>query len=182
MVVGNPPYITVKDKQENENYRKAYSSCSGKYALSVPFAERFFQLAVRGELDRRGSGYVGQITANSFMKREFGKKLIEEFFQKVDLTHVDRHLRSVHSRPRHANRDPHGPMPSGHAQTQRSELYSAFKASQNNRMFQLKGSSGQRSSKQIDHPGSESQWVSVTDIPRQRFAQTSLESEWGRCG
>ena len=28
------------------------------------------------------------ITANSFMKREFGKKLIEEFFPKVDLTHV----------------------------------------------------------------------------------------------
>ena len=47
VVVGNPPYITVKDKQENENYRKAYSSCSGKYALSVPFAERFFQLAIR---------------------------------------------------------------------------------------------------------------------------------------
>ena len=28
------------------------------------------------------------ITANSFMKREFGKKLIEEFFPKVDLTHL----------------------------------------------------------------------------------------------
>ena len=28
------------------------------------------------------------ITANSFMKREFGKKLIEEFFPRMDLTHV----------------------------------------------------------------------------------------------
>ena len=36
----------------------------------------------------RRSGYVGMITANSFMKREFGKKLIEEFFPKIDLTHV----------------------------------------------------------------------------------------------
>ena len=27
-------------------------------------------------------------TANSFMKREFGKKLIEEFFPRIDLTHV----------------------------------------------------------------------------------------------
>jgi REP element-mobilizing transposase RayT len=35
-----------------------------------------------------GAGYVGQITANSFMKREFGKKLIESFFPTVDLTHV----------------------------------------------------------------------------------------------
>ena len=82
MVVANPPYIMVKDKAENERYRKAYESCSGKYALSVPFAERIFGLAVLG------SGYTGQITANSFMKREFGKKLIEEYLPKVDLTHV----------------------------------------------------------------------------------------------
>ena len=87
-VVGNPPYITVKDRQENEKYRKAYASCSGKYALSVPFAERIFQLAIRGAQDGVVAGYSGQITANSFMKREFGKKLIEEFFQKIDLTHV----------------------------------------------------------------------------------------------
>src|SRR5436305_8430849 len=32
---------------------------------------------------------VGQITSNSFMKREFGAKLIEEFFaHKVELTEV----------------------------------------------------------------------------------------------
>ncbi|MBE1530873.1 BREX-2 system adenine-specific DNA-methyltransferase PglX [Actinomadura algeriensis] len=87
VVVGNPPYIKVKDKTENKNYRW-YKSCSGTYALSVPFAERFFQLAIRAGEDRRGSGYVGQITANSFMKREFGKKLIEEFFPTIRLTHV----------------------------------------------------------------------------------------------
>ena len=28
------------------------------------------------------------ITANSFMKREFGKRLIEEYLPKMDLTHV----------------------------------------------------------------------------------------------
>ena len=67
----------------------ATQTCAGTYALSVPFAERFFNLACRAGGDRRGAGYVGQITANSFMKREFGKKLIEKFFaQKVDLTHV----------------------------------------------------------------------------------------------
>ena len=48
MVVANPPYITVKDKQENENYRKAYKRVAlGRYALSVPFAERIFRLAIR---------------------------------------------------------------------------------------------------------------------------------------
>ena len=28
------------------------------------------------------------IVGNSFMKREFGKKLIEEFLPKLDLTHI----------------------------------------------------------------------------------------------
>jgi Eco57I restriction-modification methylase len=88
VVVGNPPYITVKDKQENESYRERYSACAGTYALSVPFAQRLFQLAIRRDGSDRDAGFVGQITANSFMKREFGKKLIEKFFPTVHLTHV----------------------------------------------------------------------------------------------
>ena len=88
VVAGNPPYITVKDRAESEAYRQRYKACSGKYALSVPFAERLFQLAVRAGGSDRAAGFVGQITANSFMKREFGKKLIEEFFPTVHLTHV----------------------------------------------------------------------------------------------
>ncbi|WP_214403726.1 BREX-2 system adenine-specific DNA-methyltransferase PglX [Pseudonocardia lacus] len=88
VVVGNPPYITVKDRLENYAYRDRYGSCSGKYALSVPFAERLFQLAVRTSGSDRTAGFVGQITANSFMKREFGKKLIEWFNLNVHLTHI----------------------------------------------------------------------------------------------
>ena len=90
VVVGNPPYITPKDKELNELYRELYKEvCSGKYALSVPFAKRFFDLAKRPESDGRGSGHVGQITANSFMKREFGRKLIENYFaEEIDLTRV----------------------------------------------------------------------------------------------
>lgn len=34
------------------------------------------------------AGYVGIITANSFMKREFGKKFVEEYIPTIDLTHV----------------------------------------------------------------------------------------------
>lgn len=85
-VVGNPPYITVRDASLNAAYRERYPTCHRQYSLAVPFAERFFDLALAGENGR--SGYVGMITANSFMKREFGKKLIEEFFPRVDLTHV----------------------------------------------------------------------------------------------
>ncbi|MEU9023339.1 BREX-2 system adenine-specific DNA-methyltransferase PglX [Actinomadura sp. NPDC048394] len=88
VVVGNPPYITVKDKQENGNYRSAYKSCSGKYALSVPFIERFFQLARRAESADLRAGFVGQITANSFMKREFGKKLIEEYLPTIEIANI----------------------------------------------------------------------------------------------
>ena len=80
-VVANPPYITPKDRALNQAYRDRYSTCHMKYSLAVPFLERIVSLAVEG-------GFTGQITANSFMKREFGKKLIEAFFPRVDLTHV----------------------------------------------------------------------------------------------
>lgn len=80
-VVANPPYITVKDPILNKLYRELWWACSGKYALSVPFAQRLYDLAIPG-------GFTGQITSNSFMKREFGKKLIEQFFSRVDLNLV----------------------------------------------------------------------------------------------
>jgi hypothetical protein len=81
VVVGNPPYITVKDRALNQEYRKRYGYCKGTYALTVPFSEKFFALARSGER----AGWVGQITSNSFMKREFGAPLIERFFPTKDL-------------------------------------------------------------------------------------------------
>ncbi|MEL7006533.1 MAG: BREX-2 system adenine-specific DNA-methyltransferase PglX, partial [Bacteroidota bacterium] len=80
-VVANPPYIVPRDKALNMAYRERYNACYRQYSLSVPFMERIFGLAVKG-------GLTGQITANSFMKREFGKKLIEEFFPTKELTHI----------------------------------------------------------------------------------------------
>ncbi|MGB8020014.1 MAG: BREX-2 system adenine-specific DNA-methyltransferase PglX, partial [Candidatus Nanopelagicales bacterium] len=77
VVVGNPPYITPKDKAANDAYRSAYPDvCHRQYALSVPFMDLFFRLAIRGAPDAP-AGFVGQITSNSFMKREFGAKVIE---------------------------------------------------------------------------------------------------------
>lgn len=84
VVVGNPPYITVKDKTLNQAYRKQYGTCKGKYALTAPFMERFFDLARRGSA-HQPSGWIGQITSNSFMKREFGSKMIEGFLIRQDL-------------------------------------------------------------------------------------------------
>lgn len=77
-VVGNPPYITVKDKVLRDRYRGIYKTAFREYSLAVPFKERFFQLA-------RPRAYIGMITANSFMKREFGSKVIEEYLPTVNL-------------------------------------------------------------------------------------------------
>ncbi|MET7352947.1 BREX-2 system adenine-specific DNA-methyltransferase PglX [Streptomyces mirabilis] len=173
VVVGNPPYITVKDKQENENYRKAYSACAGTYALSVPFAQRLFQLAIRTGGSERAAGYVGQITANSFMKREFGKKLIEGFFvsdrEGVHLTHVidtsgayipghgtptviliGRNYIPRHREPIRAVLGVRG-EPSQPKDPSLGLVWSAIR-------------------EQVSEPGSQSEWVTVEDAKRIKFA------------
>ena len=88
-VVGNPPYIVVRDAALSQAYRSGYASCHRQYSLGVPFTERFFELAVSGDgTAKHPGGFVGEITANSFMKREFGSKLIEQVLPQLDLTHV----------------------------------------------------------------------------------------------
>jgi len=85
-VVGNPPYITVKDKALNKIYRAKFGKiCKGAYALTVPFMVQFFALGKRGEQ----SGWVGMITSNSFMKREFGVPLVEDFLAHRDLRLIE---------------------------------------------------------------------------------------------
>ncbi|HUP68594.1 MAG TPA: BREX-2 system adenine-specific DNA-methyltransferase PglX [Acidimicrobiales bacterium] len=88
-VVGNPPYIIARDKGLNAQYRARYpEACRGKYSLAAPFMQCFFELADTDDGYGRPAGYVGMITANSFMKREFGKNLIEKLIPNWDLTHV----------------------------------------------------------------------------------------------
>ncbi|MEV4109314.1 BREX-2 system adenine-specific DNA-methyltransferase PglX [Nonomuraea sp. NPDC049695] len=171
VVVGNPPYITVKDKKLNELYRGLYSACAGTYALSVPFAQRFFELAKRDDTgDGRGYGMVGQITANSFMKREFGEKLIEEFFaHKVELTEVI---------------DTSGAYIPGHGTptviligthrsgSKRSETVRTVRSVQGEPAAPDNAEYGlvwRAIVAQIDQPGSVSQWVSVDDLNHKRY-------------
>ncbi len=159
-VVANPPYITPKDRQLNERYRRRFLSCHMKYSLSVPFLERIFRLAVAG-------GYTGQITANSFMKREFGKKLIESFFPTVDLTHVI---------------DTSGAYIPGHG-TPTVILFGRHRPPVASTMRTVMGIRGEPSTPddparglvwsaiiaQVDDPGSQSEFVSVSDSPRELF-------------
>jgi hypothetical protein len=176
VVVANPPYITVKDERERGNYRKAYPSCSGKYTLSVPFAERIFHLTIRD------TGYAGQITSNSFMKREFGKKLIEDYFaQRVEVTHVI-DVSGVYI--------PGNGTPSvilfGRRRVPRSG--STIRA-----VLGIQGESGpladggkgavwQAIVQQVDKPGSESEWVSVGDLAREYLAQYPWSLTGGGAG
>ncbi|MET9160618.1 BREX-2 system adenine-specific DNA-methyltransferase PglX [Streptomyces parvulus] len=183
VVVGNPPYITVKDKQENENYRLSYDACAGKYALSVPFAQRLFELAVKGSGGRAGGGgFVGQITANSFMKREFGKKLIQDvFWNRVELSHVI---------------DTSGAFIPGHG-TPTVILVGRNRVPSPNRTLRavlgVRGESSQPEDaaqgavwqaivKQVKVPGSESEWVSVEDAPAQSFSSHPWSVSGGGAG
>ena len=166
VVVGNPPYVTVKDKAANRLYRERYETCHMKYALSVPFAERFFDLAIRGDANRP-AGHVGQITSNSFMKREFGRKLIESFFPKVDMTHVI---------------DTSGAYIPGHG-TPTAILLGRNRPPVRESVRAVLGIRGEPATPEdpangkvwraiglnVDALGGESEWVSATDIARSRF-------------
>jgi hypothetical protein len=167
-VVGNPPYITVKDKGLNELYRARYLSCSGKYSLSVPFMERFFDLAIKGDgTAQQPAGFVGQITANSFMKRGFGKKLIEQFLPRWDLTHViDTSGAYIpgHGTPTVILFGKNQPPVSG---TIRTVLGIAGEpATPNN---PAEGIVWRAIARQVDEPGSVSEWVSAADSLRPKF-------------
>jgi hypothetical protein len=173
VVVGNPPYITVKDKAQNVRYRELYPEvCHRQYALTVPFAQRFFELARRGDHDGHGAGWVGQITSNSFMKREFGKKLIEDYLaSQVELTEVI---------------DTSGAYIPGHGTPTviligRDRLPSPRYSGQVRTVLGIRGEPAQPDNpaegqvwsaivNQIDLPGSESEWVSVTEIDLGQFA------------
>lgn len=80
VVIANPPYI-VGSTETRAACRPRYRSAHRKFSLAVPFTELCFLAA-------RPGGRVGMLTANSFMKREFGKPLVEKFLPTVDLTHV----------------------------------------------------------------------------------------------
>ncbi len=83
-VVANPPYITVKDPKLSASYRRKFAHLKGKYQLTAPFMELLFRLAKRSK-NGQPAGWVGQITSNAFMKREFGTPMIEDLLAHLDL-------------------------------------------------------------------------------------------------
>lgn len=166
-VVGNPPYITPKDPVLNLAYRNRYDTCHMKYALVVPFIERFFDLAVRN--GENPAGFVGMIVANSFMKREFGRKLIERFFPTVDLTHVCDTAGAYipgHGTPTVILFGRRRPPVAAEVRT-----VMGIKGEPTTPADPAKGLVWQAILGQIDHPGSEGAYVSVADTSRSSFAR-----------
>lgn len=169
VVVGNPPYITVSDAHVSATYRELYSACYRQFQLTVPFAQRFFGLARRAGDDGRDAGHVGQITSNAFMKREFGTKLIGEFLPTVALTHVI---------------DTSGAYIPGHGTPTVILIGERRRAAPDAPVRAVLGIRGEPSqpadpakglvwtdiADHIDTPGHESDWITVTDLPRTRLA------------
>ena len=162
-VVGNPPYILVRDAALNAAYRSRYASCHRQYSLGAPFTERFFDLAVTGAANSE-AGFVGLITASSFMNCLYGAKLIEEVFPRLDLTHIV---------------DTAGAFIPGHGtstvilfgrhrpevgDTVRSVM--GIKSEPAQPLDPSKGLVWNAIVEQIDLPGSESEFICVSDTPR----------------
>ncbi|MDV7091092.1 BREX-2 system adenine-specific DNA-methyltransferase PglX [Rhodococcus opacus] len=164
-VVGNPPYIIVSDKALNTRYREIFHYCKGKYALTAPFMEKFFALAKPGNR----AGWVGQITSNSFMKREFGVPLIEEFLTKKDLRLVA---------------DTSGAYIPGHG-TPTVIIVGRNHGTVHESVRSVLGIQGEPGAphnpaegkvwtsivENVDRSGFEDQWVSIVDLPRKSLSQ-----------
>jgi hypothetical protein len=167
-VVGNPPYIVVEDAKLNAAYRQRYASCQGQYSLGVPFTERFFDLAL-SERSGRHAGYVGLITANSFMKREFGPRLVKEVLPGFDVTHVI---------------DTSGAYIPGHG-TPTVILFGRSRLPLGDSVRAVLGIRGEPATPDdaavgkvwvsilsaVDRPGFENDFVSATDMPRAKFSR-----------
>jgi hypothetical protein len=168
-VVANPPYITPKDPAANAAYRRRYNTTHGQYHLSAPFTERLFDLAVRGDGKGR-AGFVGYITDNAFIKRDFGKPLIEQYLTRyVDLTHlIDTESLNIGG---------HGTATMILLGRNRLPLGSTTRA-----LLGIRGDSAARTNPSssevwrgivalIDRPGDESEYVSSVDLARTTLAR-----------
>jgi hypothetical protein len=170
VVVGNPPYITVKDKALNQTYREIYPTvCHRQYQLTVPFAKRFFDLAQRSDNEGARSGWAGQITGNAFMKREFGAKIINDYFaHNIELTEVI---------------DTSGAYIPGHGtptviligransrrRSENVQTVLGIRGEPSQPIVPAKGFVWSAIKAQIDKIGSESDWVSVANLQRDRL-------------
>jgi type I restriction-modification system DNA methylase subunit len=88
-VVGNPPYVRVQmlDYKSRDLYKREYKSAYKQFDLYVLFVER-------GISWLNDKAFLGYITSNKFIKREYGKEIRKiltnegKLLQLVDLTQI----------------------------------------------------------------------------------------------
>lgn len=166
VVVGNPPYINVSDPVLRDAYRQRFRTCRGKFQLGIPFTERFFDLSVQTDSDL--AGWIGILNSNAFMKRSFGKRLVEDFLRNRDITHII---------------DTSGPFLDDHGTPtvvilarNRVPLSSVLRAVRGKRGETVRPPDPGKSPiwieirDQTDTPGYEGPYVSVDDVERVQFA------------
>jgi hypothetical protein len=179
VVVANPPYIVEGDAARKEYHREKsgktqrYVSAYRQYSLASPFTERCFQLAEK-------SGYVGIITSNNFMRREFGKPLIEKVLARLDLSLV---VDASHA---------HIP----HHETPTVLLFGRNQAPSSKAVRAVLGKRGENGTPKdaakglvwnsilrgVDTPGFENEFVTVTDAMRPIFAKYPWTLQGGGVG
>lgn len=167
-VVANPPYIVERDEarkayhREETGGRRRYVSACKQYSLVSPFVERTLQLALR-------EGFIGLIVGNNFMKREFGKPLVESVLASVDLNLVV---------------DTSQAFIPGHG-TPTVLLFARNRRAQDGPVRAVMGKRGEPSIPAVpsegrvwssvvegwDRVGFENDFVSVSDVPRPTFAR-----------
>ncbi|MEU2034953.1 BREX-2 system adenine-specific DNA-methyltransferase PglX [Nocardia amamiensis] len=170
VVVGNPPYVSVKDPATRELYRQHYEkTCHGKYVLTVPFMELFFELAKSGDIGKPGR--IGKITSNSFMKRQFGAKLIESYLATKDLRQII-DSEGVWIPGHNADGTPTviivATARSGASLTVRTVLTKGLREVPSVGPLG-NGPAWVSITDNINNPGFENDWISVVDLPRKTF-------------
>ena len=166
----NPPYITVKDKAGERDYRKRIRELLPAVRTSVPFAERFFELAIRGSdgVGRLHRPDHRELVHEARVRQEADRGVLRH---RVDLTHVI---------------DTSGAYIPGHGtptvilfgrnairrvSARRSGPSSASAASQASRMTRRKGWCGRRSSTRSTSLAARANGSAVADMPRDQFAK-----------
>src|SRR5664280_1682387 len=160
-MTSKPVALLLADLGVTQSHSRPHVSNDNPYSeaqfKTLKYVQRFFDLAVDG-------GYVGQITANSFMKREFGRKLIEQYLPTQDLSLIV---------------DTSGAYIPGHG-TPTVLLFGRHWQPVNTTVRAVLGIRGEPSApadpakglvwrsivKHVDEPGAQSEYVTVTDWRR----------------
>lgn len=165
-VVANPPYIVENDEARKAYHREKvgkgqrYASAFRIYSLGAPFTERAFQLAQPG-------GFVGLITADGFMKRVYGRPLVEQCLRRLDLT-----LLVDTSKAEVRQRDCTTVLIFGRNQRPASKTILAVMGRRGETQPPTDPSRGQVWSSIVDHwneVGFENDFITVAQLPRESF-------------